>query len=104
MGLGRFADAVVCCKKAIEIKPDSGLAYVELAVAYDCLGDYDKAVLCAERSLSLFEQGLDNEKAGKAKMLLMEIQKDREKEISDLKKKLSALQELKADIEESLKK
>lgn len=77
MGLGRFKDAVSLFEKAIALKPDSAHAYSELAAAYDLLEDYHKAALCAEKSIHLFEQAGDERNAGKARLLLRQIYKDR---------------------------
>ena len=81
MGIGRLTDAITFYEKAIELKPDSGFPYGGLAAAYDLSGDYEKAALSGEKSLALFEQGLDSKNSGKAKILLMQIQKDRENAI-----------------------
>lgn len=41
---GRFNDAVKSCRQALRMKPNYGLAYLRLGMAYNNLGQYEKAL------------------------------------------------------------
>ena len=59
--LEQYSEAVVACKKAIDLKPDYGLAYLTLGHAYRQLNQNKLALAAYEKCYDLVPSGLDVE-------------------------------------------
>ena len=51
-----YAKCILCCKKALEIKPNSAVAYNNICSAYNQMGAYEKALKACKKALEINPQ------------------------------------------------
>nr|MBA3353960.1 tetratricopeptide repeat protein [Blastocatellia bacterium] len=59
--LGRYDDALISYSKALQIRPDTGIVYSNMAVAFSKKGDTDQAEKHLQRAVELSDKTLSRE-------------------------------------------